>query len=736
MEDKLPGPAKGYQKQPKKEGTNAQPPSKPKKNINTDYSSPTAKKWPLLLEALEAGDVSALKRLIEEGINVNVIRNGVTPLMLAASKGHTEIAEVLLQAGVNINEKSDDGWTALHKAAFDQAETGIVDLLMQSGIDVEAKNKSDKTSLQLAEEKKHRDIIRAIRAHQEQLRADAQEWEDFLSTPEGKPYKESKRYDSLALAFRLWWLPALVLGGVGLLLGFIFGVVKISGIFGAISGLLIGAFILIWERKLRIYLDDIGPLPYLDIHTLREKKKTGEPLSIENSSEIISAEETTDDQTIDSASYEQAADSAPVKGRSYLEAPELKKKSLKIVYLAICAFVMILLIGAIIMNRGSLAKWYFAKKLENKGIQFSEQAFLAEVAKNNEEAVDLFIKAGINSEAKDEKGQTALMITSDNGYVNILTKLVTLNAAVLNHVDESGSTALMIASSQGRENIVNVLVENGADVNYTVPSHEGAASALQAALDASDFKEEHMSVIQYLLQHGADVKGRNAAGRFPLLFAADHGRTEAAKLLIEQGADVNDADLKGNFPLLSAACKGYPWFVTLLAEKGANMKMASPDGRTPLMCAAQEGHLDTVKALLEKGAPVNAKTASGATALADAARRGNVDVVKLLLKQGADPGHGYIPDAFVTLKGRVIAIKAKKNKLNDVLSRIAKTASQDGYAVSSDANMTQKITFMAKASWNQVLNELATKNHLLLVVKDKEVFVLPYDEAGIKHEAI
>ena len=409
---------------------------------------------------------------------------------------------------------------------------------------------------------------------------------------------------------------------------------------------------------------------------------------------------------------------------------------LTIVLYAVVAFVAVLLIGAIIIKRTSLTQWYFATRLERSGIRFSSQEFLNEVSKNNEEAVDLFVKAGVGLDAMNEKGQTALMLAAEKGNVKILRTLAKLNAPSLNHADKSGNTALMTAARQGQENIVKALVESGADVNYMVPSNDGAASALQAALDTADFKEEHMRVIQYLLQKGADVKGRNKAGQFPLQFAVDHGNTEIAKVLFEHGADVNDADLKGGFALLTAACNGYPRLITLLAEHGANMKMALPDGQTPLMCAVKAGQADTVRALLEKGVPVNAKTSSGVSALTEATRSGALEVIKLLLAQGADPGNGYVPDSFLKLNGRTMAFNAKKVTISGMLERIAKTASQDGYVVKFGAFSKQKMTFTAKGPWNKVLHELSMKNHLLLVVKEREVFVVPYDPAAIKHGAI
>jgi ankyrin repeat protein len=328
------------------------------------------------------------------------------------------------------------------------------------------------------------------------------------------------------------------------------------------------------------------------------------------------------------------------------------------------------------------------------------------------------------------------MIAAEQGHVSILGKLAALNAALLSNADADGNTALMNASRQGQIQSVKALIEKGADVNYVVPDHEGAATALQAVLDVPDFSAAHMNVVNELLKHNADVSGKNTAGRFPLLFAAEHGRTGAAALLIEKGAGVNDADRKGNFSLFLAACKGHLAMVSLLADKGADMKMALHEGQTPLMCAAKEGREDAVKLLLERGAAVNARTPDGSTALTAAARVGNVEVVKVLLQKGADPSGGYLPDAFMSLNGTAVVISATRSKLSDVLERIAKTASQDGYAIALTLKPEQKINLQTKGAWNRVLAEVATKNHLSLVVKDTTVFVLPYDPAAIKRAAL
>jgi hypothetical protein len=245
-------------------------------------------------------------------------------------------------------------------------------------------------------------------------------------------------------------------------------------------------------------------------------------------------------------------------------------------------------------------------------------------------------------------------------------------------------------------------------------------------VDAADFNDEHMRIIQYLLSHGADVKGRNGAGWSPLLFATGRDRLEAAKALIASGADVNGADNNGIFPLMIAACKGYRGSIELLAEKGANMNMASTDGQTPLMCASAGGHGEAVNLLLGKGAQINAKTVNGSTALTDATRAGNVEIAKILLARGADPSRRYVPDAFTRMKGKAVVLSAKKKKISDVLGTLAKTASQEGYTLHYDVRtMGQNISVAKKGPWNKLLNDLATKNRFVLLVKDKAIFVLP-----------
>ncbi len=70
-----------------------------------------------LLKASVENDLDAAMRALENGADVNV-RNvhDRTPLMVAAKKGHTKIAELLVAKGADVNAKDEDGRTALELA--------------------------------------------------------------------------------------------------------------------------------------------------------------------------------------------------------------------------------------------------------------------------------------------------------------------------------------------------------------------------------------------------------------------------------------------------------------------------------------------------------------------------------------------------------------------------------------------------------------------------------------------
>ena len=80
--------------------------------------------------------------------------NGMTPLMFAAATGHTECAEMLLDAGADVNARDNVGMTPLLFAAL-EGRMDALKLLLAKGADMQASTKGGWTPLLLAVGHRH-----------------------------------------------------------------------------------------------------------------------------------------------------------------------------------------------------------------------------------------------------------------------------------------------------------------------------------------------------------------------------------------------------------------------------------------------------------------------------------------------------------------------------------------------------------------------------------------------------
>jgi ankyrin repeat protein len=160
-----------------------------------------------------------------------------------------------------------------------------------------------------------------------------------------------------------------------------------------------------------------------------------------------------------------------------------------------------------LIGGGCKNKEDYRKEIEQRGMTYSADSFLSEVGADNTERVELFLKAGMNINVRDNDGNTALMLASMTGDPEIINLLIGKGADV-NARSASGYTALMYVSSKGDKATAKLLIEKGADVN-----------------------------------------SRNNSRDTALMLASLNGNFEAAKLLVESGADVNARNNKGNTAL-------------------------------------------------------------------------------------------------------------------------------------------------------------------------------------------
>lgn len=111
---------------------------------------------PLMREA-EKGNTEAVRRLIEQGADVNAREKmyDSTALMFAAGSGKIDTVRLLLENGADINAKNKLGSTALMLASMN-GRTEVARLLAAKGADANAMNKYGATALDHAGERNRR----------------------------------------------------------------------------------------------------------------------------------------------------------------------------------------------------------------------------------------------------------------------------------------------------------------------------------------------------------------------------------------------------------------------------------------------------------------------------------------------------------------------------------------------------------------------------------------------------
>src|SRR5438309_5909036 len=153
------------------------------------------------------------------------------------------------------------------------------------------------------------------------------------------------------------------------------------------------------------------------------------------------------------------------------------------------------------------------QELIQNGVQFSTETFLESARNGDVEKVRLFLQAGINCDATDERGRTALMESASFNNVPTIQILIARGATV-NLKDRDGYTALIHAAVTGSAEALSVLAEAGAVVNLA--DNRGSTALIYSALDA------RYECVKALLERGADIEAMTTDGYTALLMLVKH----------------------------------------------------------------------------------------------------------------------------------------------------------------------------------------------------------------------
>ena len=219
-----------------------------------------------------------------------------------------------------------------------------------------------------------------------------------------------------------------------------------------------------------------------------------------------------------------------------------------------------------------------------------------------------------------------------------------------------GDTPLHGAAQGGHLNLIRLLLDNKADA--TIGNTHGE-SPLDIASSSGNI--ETVALLSAAMQKASSGELKNVLALDvgnALYHGAASGQYESVKWLLNNKADPNSADESsgGMTPLHIAARNNHGDIIRLLLAHGADHHKANNEGETPLDIARQfhqqaaeaeltrvdqgrslleaveQGNIEQANTLLESGADPDYQNSQGKTALHFAVSAGQIDLVRLLLQ--------------------------------------------------------------------------------------------------------
>uniref|UniRef100_A0A8D0LA43 Ankyrin repeat and death domain containing 1B n=1 Tax=Sphenodon punctatus TaxID=8508 RepID=A0A8D0LA43_SPHPU len=148
----------------------------------------------------------------------------------------------------------------------------------------------------------------------------------------------------------------------------------------------------------------------------------------------------------------------------------------------------------------------------------------------------------------------------------------------------------------------------------------------------------NLDIMLMLVKAGADQKAKNQEGKNVLHFAAQSNSVKIVDYLIQdlQLKDLNKPEEKGKKPFLLAAEKGHIEMINNLIFLNLFTLEKDKEGNTALHLASKNGHSEVVEILLNHWEEINELNQNGETPFFLAVEGGHEKCAELLLEAGSD----------------------------------------------------------------------------------------------------
>lgn len=296
-----------------------------------------------------------------------------------------------------------------------------------------------------------------------------------------------------------------------------------------------------------------------------------------------------------------------------------------------------------------------------------DAALVAAAWDNDLLRVRRLIAAGADVNAKDETEQSAYLIATSEGYVELL-ELTLRNGADVTSLDSFEGTGLIRAAERGHADIVGRLLQTRVDVDHV---NNLGWTALHEAIVLGEGTPAYVDTVRLLVAGGANLRlaperdgippvdharsmgfdeiattleSALASGRIQradqaLLRAAVSGDADAAAIALRSGARLEARDAERRTPLLLAVTHDNLAVARLLVALGANPDALDAQHDTPWLVTGVTGSVGMLEVLLPADPDLTIRNRFGGISVIPASERGHVAYVRRVVQEPIDVNH-------------------------------------------------------------------------------------------------
>ncbi len=275
--------------------------------------------------------------------------------------------------------------------------------------------------------------------------------------------------------------------------------------------------------------------------------------------------------------------------------------------------------------------------------------------------VRALVERGANINAKDSTAQSAYLIATSEGHLELL-RLALAHGALVDDKDSWNGTGLIRAAERGHDLVVGELLQAGIDRDHV---NRIGYQAIHEAVWLGRDTDTYAATLRALIAGGVELDRPSGTERLTPLEMAGRRGYDRLRRVLERASDAGET-VRPDAALLAAAAAGDADAAALALRAGADLEARDGQGRTALLLAAAEDHVAAARLLVAMGASPDALDDRHDTPWLVTGVTGSVEMLETLL-----PAH---PDMAIRNRfGGVSVIPASERGHVDYVRRVVET---------------------------------------------------------------